>query len=236
MRLTAVFLLLLGASSSFANRMDLELEGIQNCANKCEKVFDRLQYAIADQPNANTFEFRSCLLGCNQCQKQLQTPQNDQTCFGWCKTYDYTQNGIRKGVIEPDKACIMGCVINTCQQVCEGGTTDHAVTALNSHLWWNEPGSTGCSIKSGLGYVQNPNYVNPNAPGGEGAAGEALNRCCANALNLCQYTGNKDSINYANVVLVTRRTCRRLVGSQDIDAICTFQSNAQNCGTRGMAP
>jgi len=26
-----------------------ELEGIQNCPNKCDKVFDKTQYAISDQ-------------------------------------------------------------------------------------------------------------------------------------------------------------------------------------------
>jgi hypothetical protein len=118
MQILMALALLLGVANSFG--FELQSGGIQNCANKCDKVFDRLQYAIADQPNQDTFEFRSCILGCNRCQTQLSSSV-DQSCFKWCKTFDYGGAGIRKGVIEPDKACIMGCVINTCQEVCTGG-------------------------------------------------------------------------------------------------------------------
>lgn len=128
MQIFVTLTLLLGAVNTWA--FQLESAGIQNCPNKCDKVFDRLQYAIADQPNQDTFEFRSCILGCNRCQNQLSTGKVDQSCFKWCKTFDYGAAGIRKGVIEPDKACIMGCVINTCQEVCTGGTTDRTFICI----------------------------------------------------------------------------------------------------------
>jgi len=237
----------------------LELFGVQNCANKCNKVFDRSQYAIANQPNSDTFEFRSCIIGCNQCTKILQTiptvpptiasphvPSSSSveladakatpSCFGFCKTFNYGGNGIRKGLIEPDKACIMGCVINTCQEVCTGGTTDNSVTAQNSFLWWGLDGSSGCSIKSGGGYVQNPGYGNPDAPGGEGGS-QGLKGCCANAFNLCNYNGDKDSLNYQNVELVTQRTCSGFINQSDLGnntAICDFFNTPQNCGTVGL--
>jgi len=92
------------------------LQGVENCPNKCDKVFDRTQYAISDQPGEATFEFRSCILGCNRCGKELKNPArapNDGGCFNYCKKLNYRGRGIRKGVIEPDKACIVGCLINT---------------------------------------------------------------------------------------------------------------------------
>jgi hypothetical protein len=211
------------------------VEGIENCHNKCDKVFDRLQYAISDQPNTATFEFRSCIIGCNRCQQELQNPNvADDTCFNFCKEFNYGKNGIRKGVIEPDKACLVGCVINTCQEVCFGGTTDFTMTPQNAQFFWGQ-GAHGCSIKGRLGYVQSPDYGNPDSPVGPGA-NEAAAQCCTNAFNLCFYNGNKQSTNFANVVLVAQRSCRKFVPSRNADDICTFYNNAQNCGTPGNVP
>jgi hypothetical protein len=106
---------LLVYATSLTSALGFTSMGIQNCVNKCDKVFDRTQYAISDQPGQNTFEYRSCIIGCNRCSKELAARPAAQTdnCFSFCKKFSYGKNGIRKGVIEPDKACIMGCVINT---------------------------------------------------------------------------------------------------------------------------
>jgi hypothetical protein len=215
----------------------LGLMGIQNCMNKCDKVFDKTQYAISDQPGASTFEYRSCLVGCDRCQRQLaqSEPVRDDTCFNYCKRFNYGGAGIRKGVIEPDKACLMGCVINTCQEICWGGTTDQLVTDENRDQWWGL-GGNGCSLKSGGGYVQNPQYGNPDQPIGTGGD-RGIKICCANAYNLCYYQGDEDSINFQNVNLVARRTCKRYVPEAtpgNFSAICDFYNAPRNCGTQGM--
>ena len=212
----------------------MELEGIENCPNKCDKVFDQTQYAISNEPNQTTFEYRSCLIGCAQCQAELAANPTHDTCFLFCKNYNYAANGIRKGVIEPDKACIMGCVINTCQQICYGGTTDPVVTANNSQFFWGYSGH-GCSLKSDLGYVQSPLYGNADGPSGEGAS-NAVSTCCTQAYNLCNYVGDTSSTNYANVLLVTQRKCKQFVSSQTTADICNFYNGAQNCGTQGLIP
>jgi len=210
-----------------------EVEGIENCPNKCDKVFARTQYQIADQPGSTTFENRACNIGCDQCAKELANVDlKDDKCFEFCKKYNYKQAGLRKGVIEPDKACIMGCMINTCQEVCWGGTTDQNITPQNSKFWWGQ-GGNGCSIKQGMGYVQNPDYVNPNSPGGQGGS-ETQRQCCANAFNLCEYVGPKTTTNFKNVQLLARRSCVSFVKSQKDADICTYYNNAQNCGTPGM--
>jgi len=233
MQLIAGLALLAGVVSVLGN----ELEGIDNCPNKCEKVFDKMQYAITDQPDATTFEYRACIIGCNKCSPTLSdvTPSSrvDDTCFKFCKTYNYASRGIRKGVIEPDKACIMGCVINTCQEICIGGTTDQDITDANRHLWWGL-GGQGCSKKQGMGYVQNPDYGNPDT-GGTGAD-EGQKQCCTNAFNLCYYNGDQSSVNYANVVKVTNRSCQKYAKSTNKDKICAYYNDERNCGTQGNNP
>jgi len=214
-----------------------ELRGIENCPNKCDKVFDRTQYSISDQPGQDTFEFRSCIIGCNHCQAELaQADLQEDNCFNFCKTFDYGRDDIRKGVIEPDKACLMGCVINTCQKICFGGTTDNTVTDANRQFWWGL-GGNGCSIKSSS-YVQNPGYGNPNSPAGAGVSREEQ-QCCTNAYNLCFYHGNKNTTNFANVDIVARRSCAPFVPgaltTSNSSIICDFYNQERNCGTIGMS-
>jgi len=233
MQLLTFVALLVGAASALAESS--EVEGIQNCYNKCDKVFDRTQYAISDQPGADTFEYRSCVLGCDKCSAQLTAGATDDQCFGYCKKYDYTKAKIRKGVIEPDKACIIGCIINTCQKICIGGTTDNDQTPANAQYWWNSGVGNGCALKGGLGYVQAPEYGNPNSPGGQGAD-DKVKQCCTNAFNLCNYNGDTASTNYKNVVVVSQRSCKKLVKSQNIEKICAWYNEPQNCGTQGMSP
>jgi hypothetical protein len=98
--------------------------GIENCENKCEKAFNRMAYYISTLPQQRTFEFTACIEGCNQCAADLVNNAPKDNCFKMCKNRDWKSEGIIKGVIEPDKACIGGCIINTCQVVCSGGTTD----------------------------------------------------------------------------------------------------------------
>jgi len=209
----------------------LDLKGIENCPNKCDKVFDKTQYAINDQPGQSTFEFRSCIIGCNKCATVLHGSKDN--CFKFCKAFDYSKAQIRKGVIEPDKACIIGCVINTCQEVCVGGTTDHAVTPENQQFWWGL-GGPGCSLKQGLGFVQNPLYGNPDQPGGQGATDQT--ECCTNAFNLCFYVGDKSTTNYANVQQVTRAACSKVGVAANDEAICAYYNNRENCGAQGVSP
>jgi hypothetical protein len=52
-----IAILLIGLASALSSEVKIRLAGIENCPNKCDKVFDRTQYAISDQPNADTFEF-----------------------------------------------------------------------------------------------------------------------------------------------------------------------------------
>jgi len=223
---------------AYANAV--EMQGVYNCPNKCEKVFAMTQYAISDQPNMTTFEYRSCLIGCSQCSTELDNGDVEDSCFTFCKKYNYSAVGIRKGIIEPDKACLMGCVINTCQEVCIGGTTDQDVTPANQNLWWGL-GGTGCSIKTGLGYVQSPEYGNPNSNPSQGGD-TTSQQCCTNAFNLCYYVGDKsNNPNWDNVQYVTRKSCLSFVpaqqdtSKQDAD-ICTWYNTASNCGTQGMGP
>jgi hypothetical protein len=120
-------------------------------------------------------------------------------------------------------------------QVCFGGTTDFLQTPENAQFFWGG-GGNGCSIKGRLGYVQNPDYGNPDVPTGQGGASAEQRQCCTNAFNLCFYNGDQNSVNYANVVLVAQRSCRSFTGSTDPTAICTFFNNPQNCGTPGLNP
>jgi hypothetical protein len=95
-----------------------ESKGIENCQNKCDKAFNRFAYAISTGGNQETFEFRACVIGCERCQQDQTTANktgvsNDDNCFNYCKNYDWSGQGILKGVIEPDKACLGGCIVQT---------------------------------------------------------------------------------------------------------------------------
>jgi len=100
-------------SQSLEQALQVEAQGIQNCENKCEKAFNRLAYQISAADGRRTFEFQACVRGCNQCAQDLENSAPHDNCFRTCKDYDWKSNGLVKGVIEPDKACMGGCVINT---------------------------------------------------------------------------------------------------------------------------
>lgn len=209
--------------------LEEELEGIDNCANKCNNVFNRLAYQVSTS-GGSTYEWQACMIGCNNCTTALANNLPPTTCILGCKNYDWLGNGLLKGVIEPDKACISGCIIQTCQGVCQGGTTDSKMTAQNKPYWW---GYGGCSIKT-QPYSQAEDYVPWNSPNTGQGGSKDIAKCCANALSLCLYPGsfsnNINNPNFQQLYANTGDFCRTWVPSQDYTEICTFYSQAQNCG------
>jgi len=227
-----------------------EVSGVQNCLNKCKNTFDNTQYAITSN-SQDTNEYQACAIGCKVCDAaQTNNDPDGGICFKTCKDTDWLNMKddkgnpmvIVKGVIEPDKACEMGCVIQTCQVVCTGGTTDMKVTAANKNDWWpapngcpNNAGATcGCSIKTGAVrpggfYTQNSQYNYWNSGQiGQGGASE----CCSNALTVCSYAGNKKSSNYKNAVSQMQSHCASVPGiGSSVGAICTWSTQPGNCGS-----
>jgi len=204
-----------------------EAQGIQNCENKCEKAFNRLAYQISATNGVRTFEFQACVIGCNQCAADLAdnttAPDN---CFTTCKNHDWKTQGIVKGVIEPDKACIGGCVINTCQVICTGGTVDPPSSTNKQFFFPNG----GCSIKTEP-YSQYFTYVPFNSPNTGQGGTQGAAQCCANALSLCEYVGDQNTANFQFLLSQTGQFCRDFVPSQTQADICAFFNNPQNCGT-----
>ena len=162
--------------------------------------------------------------GCSGCAADLAAKASKTKCFTDCKNYDWKGNNILKGVIEPDKACIAGCIIQTCQGVCIGGTVDPP-NKKNTKLFWP---NGGCSIKTEP-YSQQSEYVPYNAP--IGPPGANLEQCCSNALSLCLYAGNKSSANFAQLLANTGSFCSDFVPSKTEADICNFYHNAANCGS-----
>jgi len=213
---------------SLESLLEMEAKGVQNCQNKCDKSFNRFAYEIATTGGANveTFEFRACVRGCEQCSKDRANNASADNCFRMCKNFDWTTNSIVKGVIEPDKACIGGCVINTCQVICMGGTTDSTITDANKKFFYP---NGGCSIKT-QPYSQDLEYVPFNSPNNGQGGSQDVARCCANALSLCQYVGDTNSANYRQLLSVTQRSCSQFVSSGARQDICQFFNQARNCG------
>jgi len=201
-----------------------EAEGVQNCANKCNNVFNRMAYLVSTSGEP-TYEWTACMEGCNQCTKDIANKAAPTNCLTYCKNYDWYGKGILKGVIEPDKACISGCIIQTCQGVCIGGTVDQP-TKKNTKFFWP---NGGCSIKT-ESYSQNADYVPWNSPN-SGVGGDfTIGQCCSNALSLCLYSGPVSSDNFIQLLQNTGKYCQAFVPSKAYNAICTFYKNPQNCG------
>ena len=115
----------------FNQEQEVAVGGVTNCFNKCDKLFNNFAYTIItnnDAPSQDVVsnEFRACKIGCNICMDQQAKNLPADHCLYNCKDYDYLSTTlvdsqgaywpIQKGVIEPDKACQMGCV----QQLCQG--------------------------------------------------------------------------------------------------------------------
>jgi hypothetical protein len=219
-----------------------EAQGIQNCLNKCQNIYNNQQYAINTQQFVDTYEYSACRAGCQICSGILAKQDADNgKCFTICKNTDWLQNKdingnafpITKGVVEPDKACMYGCVINTCQFVCQGGTTDDTPTAANADSWWQGDATKGCSIKTGAirpggYYSQNAAYNYYNNPSGAGGA----DACCSNAFSLCNYPPEqKGNTNYKNVVKMAKVACSDVPGAgQTVASMCTYFTQPGNCG------
>jgi hypothetical protein len=93
----------------------LDLEGSNNCANKCfmlvrpprprparcatnpppapRRQFGQLNYytAVVQQTTGQigNNEYRGCVYGCNRCQAQLTNSEGNNTCYSFCKNADY---------------------------------------------------------------------------------------------------------------------------------------------------
>jgi len=202
-----------------------QAEGIENCENKCDKAFNRFAYQISAADGKRTYEFMACVQGCKQCAADLANRAPRDNCFKYCKNFDFKTDGVVKGVIEPDKACLGGCVINTCQVICADGTVDPP-NAYNKKLFYP---NGGCSIKTG-DYSQYFAYVPWDSPNtGQGGSQEVA-ACCSNALSLCEYVGDKNSQNYKQLFANTGNFCAKWVPSKTEAAICDFFSTPQNCG------
>jgi len=226
--------------------LDLDAEGAYNCANKCQFLFGKLDYQTAQDQQASTGnnEYRGCMIGCDKCSAQrADTKAKSTDCFVYCKNYNYLapSDGITscgaptcpivKGVIEPDKACIYGCVLNLCQDICTGdaqwGTTPQ-----------NNNGITGCQIQTNQGvttYQQGPS-------GG-------FNEVCCNYMGyLCNYSPPEKQVmsnpNYKTIYDTTRKNaCKGESGinpKSSVSFICnvfeTALANNQCVQTPGSAP
>jgi hypothetical protein len=219
--------------------------GTQNCFNKCQNMFNTMAYTVntggVPTTNGDTYEYSACRVGCEVCSAVIAANEPDwHKCFYTCKQTDWLKNvdingdafPIVKGVIEPDKACIFGCIIGTCQDVCQGGSPDD-YSPDNAAKWWDSslPG-TGCTIKTGAirpggYYSQNSDYNYWNQPPGVGGQKE----CCSNAYSLCNYEGPKGTTNYNKVVAQAKKYCASVPGAgNNPTAICTFFNDPANCG------
>jgi len=233
--------------SKIVANLGMQARGVQNCDPKCSAAFDSTQYVINAQGN-DTNEYLACTVGCTVANAQIakfgQSAAHAKDCYTTCKNTDWLNipgaNGamlqIVKGVVEPDKACMFGCVIGMAQGICTGGTTDIDVTPANKNFWW---GAGGCSIKTGTTptggwYGQNSKYNFFNFPGGAG--GQA--QCCSNAHLLCPAKKTKSNAAwYNNLVVVTKRQCANVPGiagnpkSHTVPQICAWFNTPGTCGT-----
>jgi len=211
---------------SLESLLEAEAQGIENCPNKCQKSFSNMAYQISATDGRRTFEFIACIQGCNQCAHDLANNASTGNCFETCKNFNWKTNGIVKGVIEPDKACLAGCVINTCQFICSDGTVDPK-SPSNANLFYP---NGGCSIKTEP-YSQFFQYVPFNSPNiGQGATA-AVTSCCAQTMSLCLYVGDKSSSNFAQLLANSGRVCKQFVPSGTEADLCAFFGNPQNCGS-----
>jgi hypothetical protein len=205
--------------------LEQQAKGVDNCENKCDKVFNKFAYAINTKGDP-TYEFQACVKGCQQCATDLTAKADKKNCFTTCKNYDWKGNGIVKGVIEPDKACIGGCVINTCQVICAGGTVDPPSAKNKKSFWPNG----GCSIKTEP-YSQQQDYVSWDSPNSGEGGDDKLAQCCSNALSLCDYVGPPNA-NFNQLLANTGNYCAQWVPSKTKDDICSYFDKQQNCGSK----
>jgi hypothetical protein len=206
-------------------------KGISNepyCFNKCQFMFNQTQFAISLTMQEPTNEYRACLVGCGYCTHQIDdlVPADPKYCFTTCKNNNWgaASPPIVKGVIEPNLACIMGCIIGECQVLCTGGSLGSPGSKTYPKGSWPK---NGCRIVSSL-QSQTGAYIPYNGPD----AGTSGNDCCSNATSLCHYSGTVGSANYNSVLGVARTACN--MKGKDAQAICTM-ADAQ-CGNNPPVP
>lgn len=219
--------------------------GVQNCYTKCAYTFDNTAYSINSQQDQYTYEYQACKIGCDICTQQLANANSHGgDCYTTCKNTNFLDmtdaqgNPVQivKGVVEPDKACMFGCVINLCQVVCSNGTPDNWSKA-NANLWWQgtENPNLGCTIKTGFSrpdgfYAMSSQYNYWNSPSGSG--GQA--GCCSNGMNLCKYPANSKLAVFKNSMGQAKKQCANVVGMKkplNYKNICAWVSDASNCGS-----
>jgi len=120
-----------------------------------------------------------------------------------------------------------GCLIETCQVVCSGGTVDPRPTSGNRHLFWR---NGGCSIKTEP-YSQNEQYVPYDSPNSGQSGDSGIASCCAQSLSLCEYVGDENSANFRQLLQNTIRICRPYTSANTRNAICDYYNTPRNCGT-----
>ena len=204
----------------------VDAEGVNNCENKCQNLLGYLNYYTAQQQQTMTGgnnEYRACVIGCNTCSSQLADTTGTMApsyCFDYCKNYNSgTAPGgvIEKGIIEPDKACIIGCVIQLCQGLCTGPAT------------WsgdNQPASGGCQIQSGYG-VQTYTVSNQ---------GNNYNPTCCNLLqNMCTYPNSKNKEKNPNYQSIKRQAYAGCPVGKYSDTYICQNLYAQGCPSSPIA-
>ena len=120
--ITLLIVLIISYSSQFINAVNLresllnefKLTGVSNCESNCRNILSE----------ATTAGVVACTSGCQYCldDEKYTIPNND--CFTYCKTTNWSSQGICKDTIEPDKACMLGCITSLCQgTLCVGCST-----------------------------------------------------------------------------------------------------------------
>jgi len=221
------------------------VHGVENCYTKCSYTFDNTAYSINSQQDQFTYEYEACKIGCDICTQQLQNANaQGGDCYTTCKNTDFLQmtdaqgNPVQivKGVVEPDKACMFGCVINLCQAVCSNGTPDNW-SKKNAKLWWQGDANAnlGCTIKTGWSrpdgfYAMSSKYNYWNSPSGSG--GQA--GCCSNGMNLCKYPANCKMAVCKNSMGQAKKQCANVPNIQkplNYNNICSWVKQTGNCGS-----
>lgn len=140
--------------------VDADMESAQNCLSKCAAIFKVEQNSASAVACSQGCNFCKCSRGATingnirvqgnpnansaNCLQNSGYRSNNDECFTYCKSFDWGSIGICKDVVEPDKACMYGCINALCQgNVCKG-----CDPSTGSGCCWDsdaEPGaSNGC--------------------------------------------------------------------------------------------
>ena len=102
----AMFLFLSVANANNIRQQVIQdLTGVSNCEANCQAILSA----------TSTAGVVACTSGCQFCLDGEKYLVPDNTCFEYCKTTNWSAQGICKDTIEPDKACMIGCINSLCQ-------------------------------------------------------------------------------------------------------------------------